>query len=353
MIFQVARADRLRACKASGFVAIALAMGVLGGCAQANTESDDLGSSLSPYWAAMIESDEGTASSGQASQLIYGDLVAACMKSEGFEYWPVPVPDPESDPSSDVVDGFSVEVATRDVYGIVPPYSDFLPSSEKEGAGQDRNEAYSAKLPPAMFQEYSDALYGTLNERLVSEEDVDNYELDLEDLGCDGKAKLRVEEQHANNTSSSSDRTVTPYDELIYEMGALAESVADAPAAAGLQEAWSRCMEQTGEVYFHWDEPSAFILREYRAILDTVQPREAPEGDVVWIDEDFEDAPDRRAYERLRQAERALAVSDATCQEKIGRDRVESEILDGLEKEFLKRNKRSLDEMAVWFQSQQ
>ena len=302
---------------------------------------------LSPYWGAILQTDEGLPGKALGEDSEYGDLVAECMKTEGFEYWPEPLPGDDADVASQALS--PVEEARAEGYGIVPPYTEFEVPSTNGGDTSNRNEKYVAGLSESMQKAYSDTLFGTVVEDAVSSGDVDSYEFSWKDAGCDGAAKHTMESQSGSVSLESPSKT-TPYDDLISEMESLGGENLDEATMTALLADWSQCLDKRGYVFFNWEEPSEHIFAKYQDLIETTQPAEVPMDEVVWLSDHFDTVPDKTTYEALRQAERDLAVADVTCQIEVDREEVETQLLRQAEEEFVEQNRVRLDEMRAWFQ---
>lgn len=338
---------------------LALSLLLLPGCADGTIQPADAGDEppLSPYWSAIggyslddavVVEESGSGSAG----LVYGDLVAACMKEQGFEYWP----EPEEPPASDADDGdeFSIERAEREGYGIVAPYREleYQPVTE-ETAETDPNQYYTSKMSESMFAAYAEALFGPD----WAGGDPEGVDFDWRDGGCDAAARQQIEAEglsiveNENEDSAEGLAEASPYDDLIEMMNAIPDEVESTDGWRRVLDQWSACMGRHGHSYDSWDHTMESLIEEYAGLMSETHVEDAPLDDVVFLEEDQEWLPDRAKYETLFEKERAVAVADIECRIEGDLDGATEQIIGELEQQFVDRHRERLDEMKRWFEA--
>lgn len=203
------------------------------------------------------------------------ELIARCMKDQGFEYDQPHVPDrPALDPEDDPRDE-----AQQRGYGIVDS------AKARTTAGPQRSPAEQAA--------YDRALYG---DRADHAEDETVAVYDWRREGCLGAA---YHEATGGADDLLRDERFAALFDAVRE--AEAEALASEAAAALAQE-WSDCMAALGH-------PELGVPQEARSTVE----RELAE--LAALDGDPAEA---RQLAELRRREVDLAVADVTCQEDVG-----------------------------------
>lgn len=282
----------------------------------------------------------------QGPWLSYDELVAQCMKEQGFEYWPGLDEEPDElvDPSRED----QIEARQRDGYGIVPAYSE-LNLTIGGPSVVDANQSYVSTLSQSMAEAYNEALYGSIWEELADPETGLDTDLDWRSGGCDGAA---LHELGNWGDAAIVDPAGTPYDDLISQMLALRDQVPAQPQWQVVTTRWSSCMAAQGMAFESWDDAYSAIQDELNEMMARVVPERISNDDFIAIVEGSSGLPGKEELEDLRSKERDIAVADLECQFEADRDTHEAEVLRVLEAEFLEDNRERLDEMKAWFEAQ-
>lgn len=241
---------------------------------------------------------------------------AACMKTFGFEYYPVDPDDgtPTQTWSSAASGWLTVADAKKYGYGINVTNPD-VEIQPMPTARDDPNEEYRNSLSPAEAKDYDEALNGKDG---GGDRDPSQPQ-DPAVAGC-FFASLAANQQEG----------VLPSDDfsgLLSDLDALTTLEATDPGIAALDTEWLACMEDAG--YPDWATPDE--ARSY------FQDRNAevfgPEGAAV---------TDPRVV-ALADEEITVAVADATCSEQIDYAPRSAAIWAALENEFITTHRKELD----------
>jgi hypothetical protein len=228
----------------------ASALVALSGCG-----SDEAEATSSPFEALFGEPESPAES--RAKQLEQEEIVAQCMREQGWEYtpvdWAAQFPDqPEvDDPTGD-------EFGRQYGYGIARNYELWeWPNLDEDGNYVDGgfeggnvvnpNDEYVSSLAPTEMEEYQVALYGEQSivvstvpvEASGDEAVAEPYTPPpLEEQGCYGKAQAEVYGEQVWNDPDFSER-----------FGALSEDLENDPRLEDAEIAWSDCMYEISEDY--------------------------------------------------------------------------------------------------------
>ncbi|MFC4225253.1 hypothetical protein [Lysinibacter cavernae] len=321
---------------------------VLTGCSDRTQHLGDpnLASPLGPYWNAIESSAANDQKNSPNSEISYGELVARCMKEQGFDYWPEPIKG-ETNSTVDADVDEQILIALENGYGIVPRF-EALDGTVASEENQDENELYVSTMTSSQFDAYTLALYGPVwNELTDAAQSGDNVTWEWEEAGCDGVATHAVESE---TIMFSPNDDVTPFDDLIEQMYAISEQTLQTNTGKQLLNNWSLCMAQSKFDYLSWNEIPGQIQNEYDALIAEAQPTALLDQDVVFVDETNSGLPDRERLELLYEKEREVAAADLRCQFEVGRDELEREIQVELEREFVAQNHDRLSKMLSWFE---
>lgn len=265
------------------------------------------------------------------------ELVAACMREEGFEYTPRD-PSTRSVDDSDEEGPFSLppdEFAEQYGYGISTIDLEDLMVDEPPSVADDPNDEYLQSLSPSAQMAYDDALYG---------EFVEGEQQD--DRGCHGDASDEV-----YGPPPGPDSAVTTYDALETEINALDERVRTDERVVAARDEWSNCLADAGF-------PGMKKLNEPRREVQTraadlfgqtsADQMAVQEGDVL-IGEggnvigggDARDDVDPQALEELEDFERDIATADYECLQPY--EDVRRQVQTEIEEEFIDDNRDELD----------
>lgn len=261
------------------------------------------------------------------------ELVAACMKDEGFEYYPRPYV-PSDTAIADWTGGalalpvLPADRADVEKYGYGTDDVEAGEAARVAAEVVDENNVYLDSLEPAAQEAYLEAMGGTSDT----------------DLGCHGDATLEV--LGAQPDTDLADE----YTELVGEMMRLVTyGVGQDPRGVALVDEWTGCMADAGydvtkppgDPELGW--PSGPMQAYDRAIGTAT--------DGTWSDEYrdavTEDIPLDRRYLVGSDAEHAIAVADFDC--RASTDYVDRyvEVLADLEADFVADRKVMLDELVA------
>lgn len=249
-------------------------------------------------------------------------LVAECMRAEGWEYTPAPLETgkplaPETDLEWGTVEfgethGYAI--ATGDVESLRRDAMGVLPDENTP----DPNFDYLISLPEAAAAQFEEDLWG----KMPTDEEIaaDPWASDPEG-GCQGKARKAVE-------GSTDD----PLDDgkfagLLTEMNQLHEGLDGDSRIVAARADWSDCMTGAGFADL--------------ANSDAAQ-------DLIWAELDLYavngQEPPADALAELATKEKALAVADFTCRENHDYFRVELEVRHEREQEFIESHRTEVEE---------
>lgn len=272
----------------------------------------------------------------EAAHTAVEDLVAACMKDEGFEYTPLEHEPPGAQPSGAWARGtvaFPVLPSDRgdvEAYGYGTDDVETLEKKRTAAETPDVNNVYLASLEPAAQEAYLETMGGS--------------GLDS-DLGCRGRAVLEVVGEQP--TVSSLAET---YGELVQEMNHLAVFGVEAdPRGRALLEEWVGCMAADGhdvakpddEAGFGWPAGpmQAYDLAIATSVDGTVDPAHR--------DMDAADIPLDGRYLVGSDAEHAIALADFDCRASTGLETRWVDLLADLEADFVTDHQVALEQLLA------
>lgn len=183
----------------------------------------------------------------EAQQQEIEELIASCMKQEGWEYTPVQYPD---DNFAEYTDEDQLEQIKREglgvAYWILNPNGDPAATEAPTDEWVDPNQEYVESLTEDERLDYQDSLYGTQEEQ----EALQTTEVDPETgeeystsfgygAGCQGEAYDAVYGEDPTNSPDYWEAVSEFYDELQIR-------TESDPRIVELNENWSKCMKDTG-----------------------------------------------------------------------------------------------------------
>lgn len=328
--------------------------------------SDEVEATSSPF-EELFGSPESPAES-RAKQLEQEEIVAQCMKEQGWEYtpvdWAAQFPDqPEvDDPSGE-------EYGKQYGYGIARNYElwewpnldedgNYVDPGFSGGGFEDPNQEYVMSLSPTEQQEYQVALYGEQS-IVVSTVPVEGDSAvaeaytppPLEEQGCYGRAQAEVYgEQQLWNDPDFNER-----------FGALSEDLENDPRLEDAEITWSDCMYEISEDYDFYGPSDMYqyvsnLFAEEKGQelvevdLDTGeiigQPGVYPEGgysaeEGAEVGTGYSGQAKRLTEEEIRafqEREVEIWTDDQRCLEESGyldlRKQLETELVDTIREEF-------------------
>ncbi|QAY64517.1 hypothetical protein ET495_16325 [Xylanimonas allomyrinae] len=305
----------------TGAAVIAACLALVGACSgggKGKSTGEQEESPLSAYFSDLF--GEQDLAKANAKQLQAEEAVARCMAEEGFEYTPVDYSAlsetlEESTPEDDTR---SREWAEKNGYG----YSIAIDGEEPEGLAEftDPNSDYINSLTESEQIAYYEALYGPSSEA--------EFETPpLSEQGCYGAAQSEVHGDGSEAFYESEE--VDAFNEAIT---ALEEEISGDPRQAKIDAAWASCMADAGmDGYASPDEASEDFANRTNAFWETL------DWEALGPDEQPEPDPD------LQKAERATAVADFDCKEKVGYQAAHDKIRFAKESEFIKTHQAELE----------
>ncbi|HEY0215723.1 MAG TPA: hypothetical protein VGC57_04970 [Cellulomonas sp.] len=235
------------------------------------------------------------------------ELIATCMREEGFDYTPAD-PGGTTVVSGDDLDvqWGTVEFAEQYGYGIsTDPWGMASQVEGDAGAWVDPNQDYLDAMSDSEREAYQQALYGAATDDVVqSEDDAGEYaEYDWTTAGCTGAAQREVYDDPA--VSEAGD-----YSALEDAIEDRWEQVGTGAAMAALEADWAACMADEGfagmsavsaateDLYLEWSSLNGWDEVE---AVDLTEMAEVDPVDLAAFTE-----------QEIRQA-----VADHGCQEEI------------------------------------
>ena len=237
---------------------------------------------------------ELTGTQYQSEQARAEQIVAQCMKDQGFEYIPADPSAPsglalmdESDPGA--AQAGTLEHVKEHGYGISTwDIGDGKPFDVEPGQ-EDPNQDYVDSLSESARAAYELALHGVppTEEQLGS----DDWVQDPSQGGCYGKSTEEVW-----NTNDAWD--APQFASLIEEMSYVATNLDNDPEVTAAGALWSSCMAQHGYPGLEspWEAPDLI----HQGLRD------------IWV---IGEAPDPEALAALRDEELSIALADFECSE--------------------------------------
>ncbi|MDF2917899.1 hypothetical protein [Microbacterium sp. NPDC086615] len=260
------------------------------------TEQSPLTEYLSAVYGAGGSSEEQLAELGKKRE----ELVAACMKKNGFEYTP------DLQASATIVDGSGEAWKPDDRqwvsqwgYGAVA----FPGSDDAENPSTtwvDPNADYLSTLSESEKQAFSDALWGTppaSTTDTAAEDETPTW--DWKTAGCQGEAQHEVSGEDPLQT-----------DQFAPLMNAITELWQQSSTYPGMSEAnreWSACMDEAGHTGFATQPDAAASIHDQLNALWNAGGAASSEAPAT---------PDKKALAELKDEEIDLALADLDCREK-------------------------------------
>ena len=251
------------------------------------------------------------------------DLVAACMKEQGFDYTPNPQSGAFLSSGSGEWEPEDREWVAQYGYGVVDyPGRDEPVEADEEYV--DLNADYTAGLSESERAAYEEALSGPpVTEDQAAEDG--SYEYDWAASGCYGSAQHELDSRDPVRSSA--------HEPLMDALNEFYSSLQTAPELADLNAAWSSCMTEAGHPGFavQYDAQSS-VDAEVNAF------REAS-------DEPIEDSDPE--LETLGEKEIALALADLDCREKTDYRAEQKKVQDELERRFIADHEAELNALKA------
>ena len=272
----------------------------------------------------------------EAQQAEVEELVAACMKEEGFEY----LPNTQNGggvvmSSDDMEDRETEEWVASNGYGMIQSAEQMAEQQAQSEELVDPNAEYTASLSESEQAAFYETLYGpgpSEEEMEAMEAGDGSYEYNWETAGCQGAAQNEVQggAQDAYNDPK--------FAGLFEKMNELYTKAMEQPAVKELDAKWADCMADAG--YSEFTSKSEAMMSISDAQNEFYENQEFDEtGTPI--------APDEAAMEELRQKEIDLALADFRCSEKLDYMQKSLEAQFALETQFVEDNKSELDALLA------
>ncbi|MEN0023337.1 MAG: hypothetical protein AAGC61_08645 [Microbacterium sp.] len=276
----------------------------------------------------------------------YDEIVARCMKEQGFDYRAPTSPASTEVDQRDDASMFALPDAAVSGYGVVFPFSEF--GTGNDGPNTDdaddhvdiyRADESMAGMTPAAVDAYTRALYGTYGDDRIEDPEAT---WDWTRAGCSGQA------DHELTTAAAAGTIANPYEALMEEILKTPEHVFDASEWREAITVWSECVHDAGHGRFQSiDEPMAAISHDRDALL---APEQLPHSDenLLSVTDDRDGVPDRMEWEALRKREISLASDDDRCRAAADLDGTYARAYSLIERRFVHENREDLERMMVW-----
>jgi hypothetical protein len=269
--------------------------------------------------------------------------LAACMKSKGFLYFPRPWDD-------QTAENARAEAMDRD-YLPVPKLPETRAEVQAVGYGVHKKFVEEPDEPADKNTEYVDSL--SVKER--SAYYIALYDVDITAANYDpwtmepsGGCGVRIERDYPAPRNAKTDRNILDYhSDILSEMTdlSLTSSIYQEKPVIKLNRQWRSCMAGKGFALdnghkegSHWDGP---IQAYMRAVLTD------PAGNVVEPTDD-KDSPDEQSRLVGSDAERKIALLDFDCRVETDYLPVFIDIQRKREQDFVKANRKALDNMRAF-----
>lgn len=290
------------------------------------TEQTPLTAYLSAVWGSDVspQEQEKRFAKEQAKQ---EELIAACMKDEGFEYTPEVASASSVAPIASELKPEDRDWVAQWGYGAVhsPAQNDTSQSAEER---VDPNADYVASLSESEQAAFSEALSGPTRTDDEDEPKDGSAEYDPETSGCQGRAQHEI----AGADPTQSDEFAPLFDKInaLYQ-----EDRGSWPGIADLDAEWATCMDTAGYPGFtHQLDAQSSI---YQKLDDAVAS--GPDGPETEMDDATAD--------KIATEEVDLALADLDCREQVSyRDRYQK-AQSTREDRFIADNKADLDALKA------
>lgn len=243
-------------------------------------------------------------------------VIAACMKEQGFEYVPFVDVGAPADPGSDPWRPEDRDWVEKYGYGLTQsPYLE-LPQPETTAA-VDPNEAYVETLTDAERRAYDEARNGKPDVAPEGESDGGAPEWRWQDAGCFGRAAHEVD---------GDDPWQQPENQqLVAAFRKFFDQRQSLPGLAELDARWAACMAEAGQTGFAKQSDAQDSIS---TLTDRYWEQRSDDSDDRGTMKD----PD---WEALADQEVSLALIDLTCREQVDYRQQQLRIQFAAEEQFL------------------
>ena len=260
---------------------------------------------------------EFLASTGRETE----QLVAECMREQGFEYEPFSfLGETTAPPSDHALELSPDEYQARYGYGLATQLEDALTrkvdSSESPPPPPESNLEYYESLTEAGRQAYDLALEGEAGNG-----------------GC-------IEE-----ATRLADRTAILFNRFGGELAAMSQQIEADPRVIEADDRWRQCMADAGYDFEHEGDAFHYVLSKLAPVNSAIVGEELAVGELL-IRDDSVLTPELR--DRLRavvELELAVARADLECDKSAENSLTRRVVQIELEEEFVDANRQTLDEL--------
>ncbi len=285
------------------------------------------------------------------------EIVAACMKEQGFEYTPT-----QYGRGGVVIgdDGPYKDYGTRtfaETYGYgVTTIDPTTFGDEGNVELEDPNAAYVESLSDSERDAYYEALYGSMSDPAPIPEDEGDttdettsgsssgpaFSYDWEKAGCRGKA----DHETIDKTSGGDVYSDPKYSKLFEEISELYTKTEEDSTYLAAIDNWSNCMADANYPgYKNPQDPINAISEEYSQLFGGPGPSTG--GETEDIETPTAPSPDPSKLAALREKEIKIAVADFDCQQTTKVQSIRAKAQYALEKEFIQNHRDELDSMLA------
>lgn len=298
---------------------------VLTGCTAASDDADataesPLGEYLSALWGGDL-SEEEQAAAYEEENREREELMATCMKEQGFDYAPN-VSTGTSFSSGEEWQPDEREWVAQYGYGMVRwPGMDDQPDMEE--VYEDPNQEYVASLTPSEQTAFYEALHGPP----VPEEELNedgSYEWSWETSGCYGWAQNELD---GDNPIMSEE-----FAPLMEEINQFYTDLDSASSMADVDAEWAACMADAGHGGFARQSEALTSISDE---LNTYY-----ESQTEWIEDD-------PALDEIADREVELALVDLDCRESTDYRERRQDVVVALEEQFIADHQAELDALKA------
>lgn len=262
------------------------------------------------------------------------ELVAQCMKEEGFEYKPNVQSFSFSEGTAEEWNPDSREWVSQYGYGMVNFPGREETDSSNATEYEDPNADYVGTLSESEQAAFYEALYGPTPDEEDMPADGEAVEWDWSAAGCSGWAQ---HERDGDNAMTSDE-----HKPLMDAMNSLWEDTMSAPEISALNAEWAGCMADAGYPGFSAQQDAQNSINEkmnaaYENSVPTATATGAASGETAPA------GPDGADMSELGKEEIELALADLDCREKTEyRDKMQ-EVQFKREQQFVDDHKAELE----------
>ncbi|TDE08216.1 hypothetical protein [Jiangella asiatica] len=273
------------------------------------------------------------------------ELVAECMREQGFEYVPMDPAgggDAEDDPFADAFSLPPDEFAREYGYGI----STLMGAEAPEGEAEDPNQEIREGLSESAREAYDQALWGDLAEVSEGGGAVSVQPLPSEDgagAGEPGCHQQASDEVHGEQEGAVTGPDMSEFEGLFDDMEALRQRIESDPRVTEATGAWADCMAAAGYSDVETiHDPEDQVMSRMSELYGWDTQGEGEEGQTNVIAGPEEPDVDEAALRELQDFEIAIATADYECEQEHYAD-VQREVAVAMEEQFVEEHRAELE----------